>query len=119
MLRKVKVNAVNISNEPHAQRNFGWLKYGNPPGDFTKAKRCGAKTRGERRGKPCLAPAMKNGRCRMHGGASTGPRTPEGLKRAQRARWKHGEYSQAEIMSNKLFRIQFRQVKEAFKRGFR
>ncbi|MFC1944498.1 HGGxSTG domain-containing protein [Chloroflexota bacterium] len=24
---------------------------------------------------------MKNGRCRMHGGKSTGPRTPEGLER--------------------------------------
>jgi hypothetical protein len=36
---------------------------------------------------------MANGRCRMHGGTSTGPRTPEGLKRAQRANWKHGFYS--------------------------
>ena len=24
---------------------------------------------------------MANGRCRMHGGPSTGPRTPEGLER--------------------------------------
>ena len=39
---------------------------------------------------------MKNGRCRMHGGASTGPRTPEGLERARRANWKHGLYSKAE-----------------------
>ena len=29
----------------------------------------------------------------MHGGASTGPRTAEGLARSQRARWKHGRYS--------------------------
>jgi hypothetical protein len=27
------------------------------------------------------APAMPNGRCRMHGGPSTGPRTPQGLAR--------------------------------------
>ena len=33
---------------------------------------------------------MKNGRCRMHGGLSTGPRTAEGLARSRRARWKHG-----------------------------
>jgi hypothetical protein len=26
----------------------------------------------------------------MHGGASTGPRTAEGLVRSRRARWKHG-----------------------------
>jgi hypothetical protein len=36
---------------------------------------------------------MKNGRCRMHGGASTGPRTAEGLERSRRARWIHGAYS--------------------------
>ncbi|MGE0165605.1 MAG: HGGxSTG domain-containing protein [Dongiaceae bacterium] len=36
---------------------------------------------------------MRNGRCRMHGGLSTGPRTPEGLARARRARLTHGGYS--------------------------
>jgi hypothetical protein len=30
----------------------------------------------------------------MHGGHSTGPRTPEGLQRSRQARWKHGRYSQ-------------------------
>src|SRR5215204_7542738 len=52
--------------------------------------RCGARGR---TGKPCQGPAMANGRCRMHGGTSTGPRTPEGLKRSRKARWKHGYYS--------------------------
>lgn len=33
---------------------------------------------------------MPNGRCRMHGGASTGPRTTEGLQRARDARLVHG-----------------------------
>jgi hypothetical protein len=28
----------------------------------------------------------------MQGGASTGPRTAEGLTRSRRARWKHGLY---------------------------
>ena len=32
--------------------------------------RCGARTRS---GRPCRSPAMPNGRCRMHGGSSTGP----------------------------------------------
>jgi hypothetical protein len=36
---------------------------------------------------------MRNGRCRVHGGLSTGPRTPEGLERSRRANWKHGYYS--------------------------
>src|SRR5262249_42337982 len=44
-------------------------------------------------GKPCRAAAMPNGRCKVHGGKSTGPRTPEGLERSKRARWKHGYYS--------------------------
>jgi len=33
---------------------------------------------------------MRNGRCRLHGGESTGPRTPAGLERSRRARWRHG-----------------------------
>lgn len=54
------------------------------------APRCGAC--GKRTGLPCRAPAMANGRCRMHGGASTGPRTAEGLARMTAARTKHGSY---------------------------
>ena len=47
---------------------------------------CGAKTR-TRGGAPCqAAPVRGKQRCRMHGGASTGPRTPEGLERSRRAR---------------------------------
>src|SRR5215813_9549142 len=39
------------------------------------------------------AAAMPNGRCKVHGGKSTGPRTPEDLERSRRANWKHGYYS--------------------------
>jgi len=59
-------------------RPKGRLKHGNPVGDPSAYPRCGAKTRN---GKKCRAPAMRNPqrgqytRCRMHGGASTGPRT--------------------------------------------
>ena len=55
---------------------------------FADVPKCGAKTRS---GKPCKNPAMKNGRCRLHGGLSTGPKTPEG--RARCGNWKHGYYS--------------------------
>lgn len=51
---------------------------------------CGAKTR---QGRLCQQPAMTNGRCRLHGGLSTGPKTPEGLERSRKANWKHGFYS--------------------------
>ncbi len=53
-----------------------------------RLKRCGAKTRS---GKPCQCWAMPNGRCYLHGGASTGPKTPEGRRRAieaMQAGWK-------------------------------
>jgi len=39
-------------------------------------KQCGAT--GKRSGLPCVQPAMKNGRCRFHGGKSTGAKTPMG-----------------------------------------
>jgi hypothetical protein len=68
----------------------GRLKNGNRPGDFLAAPRCGARTRC---GGECRQPAMKNGRRRLHGGLSTGPRTPEGLARSRRARLTHGGYS--------------------------
>ena len=53
----------------------GWLKNDHRPGDLKNALKCGAQTR---LGEVCRGPAMANGRCRMHGGASTGPRSPEG-----------------------------------------
>ena len=37
------------------------------------APRCGARRKAN--GEPCCAPAMANGRCYVHGGPSTGPRT--------------------------------------------
>lgn len=52
------------------------------------APRCGAWAR--RTGLPCRSAAMANGRCRMHGGCSTGPRTAEGLARCAAAQTKHG-----------------------------
>jgi hypothetical protein len=50
---------------------------------------------------PCGGAAMANGRCRMHGGPSTGPRTPEGLERSRRANWKHGRKSAESIARRK------------------
>ena len=73
-------------------------KDGDPIAPKSVRPRCGAKTRA---GGHCKAPAVwnrrkdvaRNGRCRLHGGLSTGPRTAEGLQRtlaalrAGRARW--------------------------------
>src|SRR5437762_10534391 len=90
-----------MTNDQVSKSKRGWLKNGNRPGDPNSASRCGAKTR---RGKECLAPGMSNGRCRMHGGASTGPRTPEGLARSRRANWKHGSYSAEAKAERRSFR---------------
>jgi hypothetical protein len=60
-------------------------------------------------------PAMANGRCRMHGGASTGPRTAEGLARSKRARWKHGLYSAEALAEQKRVRDLLAQSRELLK----
>jgi hypothetical protein len=54
------------------------------PQHLADAPRCGAKTR---KGPPCRQPSMPNGRCKMHGGKSTGP--PKGSQNAL----KHGYYT--------------------------
>ncbi len=73
-------------------------KSGDPVTPKSVRLKCGAKTRA---GGRCKAPAAwdrrkdvpRNGRCRLHGGLSTGPKTAEGLRRtlaalrAGRARW--------------------------------
>lgn len=73
-----------MDNEPHVSdwRAHLALAHASP--------RCGARTRA---GGVCRSPAMPNGRCRLHGGASTGPQTAEGLERSRKARWQHGYYS--------------------------
>ena len=57
-------------------------------------QRCKAKTR---RGTLCQRPAkLPVGRCRLNGGASTGPRTKDGLKRLVESKIKHGRFTKAE-----------------------
>jgi hypothetical protein len=48
---------------------------------------------------------MANGRCRIHGGASTGPRTAEGLERMRRAKTIHGRYSRESVELRRLVRL--------------
>lgn len=89
--------------------------YGLPyaPGNLKNGKPCGAKCK--RTGLPCQGPAMANGRCRMHGGKSTGPRTPEGKERSRRGNWKHGSYS----VESQEERREFREMIHQFKRTIR
>lgn len=66
------------------------LKNGNKPFDLRNCKLCGAKKR--KTGEPCRAKAMKNGRCRIHGGTSTSAKTEEGKERRNKANYKEGRY---------------------------
>jgi hypothetical protein len=59
-----------------------------------QSPRCRAHSR--RSGKPCQNAAMKNGRCRMHGGKATG--APKGNRNA----WKHVHYPTNEV-TRRLF----------------
>lgn len=56
-----------------------------------QGERCGARTRS---GNSCKRPGNKiNGRCKLHGGRSTGPKTKEGFARLIAAKTKHGGFS--------------------------
>ena len=56
------------------------------------------RTAKNRRGLPCRCPAMRDKRrFRLHGGKSTGPRTPEGVQALRSARTVHGFYRRAAI----------------------
>lgn len=58
-------------------------------------QRCGAKTR---EGTLCQRPANNNnGRCRLHGGASTGPKTKEGRSRISAANLVHGKFTKDKL----------------------
>jgi hypothetical protein len=96
-----------MPNEARTTR-CGWLKNGNPPGDLSKAVPCGAKTR---RGTPCQGPAMQNGHCRMHGGASTGPRTAACIEAIRRSRTVHGYYSAAAVLERRAARQLMRELR--------
>lgn len=73
--------------QQESQRMSSWL---NGLRIANAVQRCGAKTR---RGEcaPCKSPAMNNGRCRMHGGKSTG--APQGQLHG---RYRHGYYTSTE-----------------------
>jgi hypothetical protein len=60
--------------------------------------RCGAKTRS---GGSCGLYSMKNGRCRYHGGLSTGPKNPA---------VKHGYYTKKAIASRQWLKDLLKEV---------
>ena len=77
------------------------------------ASSCLAKTRS---GELCQrAGSPKNGRCHLHGGASTGPRTEEGRARIAAAQFKHGGRSKAFVEAQRARNAKGRAIK---RRGY-
>jgi hypothetical protein len=78
--------------------------------------RCGAKNR---QGLPCARPCRPNGRCKLHGGASTDPNTKEGIERIRVALTIHGRYSAAAKQERRALRELLRSCREslAFRRS--
>jgi hypothetical protein len=70
--------------------------------NIKNAKKCLANTK--RNKTPCQASAMKNCRCRLHGGKSTGARTKKGLRKLKEINYKNGCYTQEGIAYRKLAR---------------
>ena len=78
-----------------------------------QGQRCEARTR---RGTPCQRPArLPVGRCKFHGGASTGPRTKDGLARLTEARTKHGKFTKEKRAEARRFAEEGRQMREELK----
>ena len=71
-----------------------------------EALRCGARTR---QGSSCQAPAMKNKRCRMHGGKSPG--APLGKAHG---RYTHGLYTKEAKQERCYVRELIRQCRQLF-----
>ena len=70
---------------------------------------CGARTR---QGGVCGQVAMQNGRCRFHGGLSTGPRTAAGVAKWRAAITTHGQRT----ASAREFRALLRELQKQARR---
>ena len=72
------VNKALLTLETKCFLNFESLGF-----EVKLQNRCGAFARST--GQPCKAKGLANGRCKNHGGMSTGPKTPEGRQAISQA----------------------------------
>lgn len=80
--------------------------------NIKNVKKCLARTRKDGL---CQSPAMKNNRCRMHGGKSTGAKTTAGLERIRKANSKSGFYTKEAMSDRQSFSEIMRKNKEFLK----
>ena len=83
---------MNPEEQPHARQLAMHL-----------SPRCGARTRS---GGACRSAAMRNGRCRMHGGSGSG--APKGNKNA----FRHGHYAGEELARRKDLAARLRDIRK-------
>src|SRR5215813_475472 len=94
-----------MTTEVHASGRSSLAKANGAP-------RCGAKTRTT--GQPCKHLARKgSGRCRLHGGRSTGPKSAAALDALKAKMTKHGWFGQEAIAARKGQRAVLRVLKVA------
>ncbi|MDW7774507.1 MAG: HGGxSTG domain-containing protein [Desulfobulbaceae bacterium] len=92
-------NALPPFNREHNDNlRKAWKRRTSSPGtrfpEELKWLICGAKTR---KGTPCKQRSLySNGRCRFHGGLSTGPRTPEGKRKSSQNWMRQARYQNQE-----------------------
>ena len=99
---KAKVDA-----QPHEQRR-GPEKWQSPRGLYQGPPMWGKESAGD----PLSGPGLcETGRCRFHGGKSTGPRTPEGMERMRKTRTKHGLYAAEAIELRRLVNMMLRRAR--------
>ena len=73
--------------------------------------------RSTRRGTECQRAAYKhNGRCALHGGRSTGPKTQRGLQRISEANLKHGRQTKDKLAAQRHAAKVGRRVRGELKR---
>jgi hypothetical protein len=92
LLDKFKKEEIveKIKGQPHAK---AWEM-------MWKFPRCQAKCRNQN-SELCRNLAMANGRCRMQGGKSTGPKTQKGKNKNKTKNHKHGNYSSEALAEKK------------------
>lgn len=91
MLVNVDIKEKNMTDDKMRKEWIAYWKEANNDSPFPKHLhdlRCGAKTRA---GTPCkLRSLYSSGRCKFHGGLSTGARTEEGKKKVALNGFKKG-----------------------------
>ena len=110
MVKRIPKNAW-LETDPDGRQYWVWEKPLRPIEQALKMlarwekksrPKCGAKTK-HFGGRPCQAKALpKTGRCKWHGGLSTGAKTPEGKERCRQAvlrRWERWRFNAKVNMS--------------------